>query len=111
MIFTVCILFVEWSVNSVDFGSRLKELRTNAGLTQAQLGNLIGVTKSVISYYELQERSPSPDVLIKLSQIFHVSTDYLLGIAARETVDISGLGHEDVLLIRNLAERLRRDSR
>ena len=95
----------------MDFGSRLKELRTNAGLTQAQLGNLIGVTKSVISYYELQERSPSPDVLIKLSQIFHVSTDYLLGIATRETVDISGLGHEDVLLIRNLAERLRRDSR
>ncbi len=34
----------------MDFGSRLKSLRTNAGLTQAQLGNLVGVTKSVISY-------------------------------------------------------------
>ena len=98
---------MEWGVNSVDFGSRLKSLRINAGLTQAQLGNLVGVTKSVISYYELQERSPSPDVLIKLSQIFHVSTDELLGVSKGESVDVSGLKQEDVLLIRNLVERLR----
>lgn len=82
-------------------------LRTNAGLTQAQLGNLVGVTKSVISYYELQERSPSPDVLIKLSQIFHVSTDELLGVSKGESVDVTGLKQEDVLLIRSLVERLR----
>ena len=82
-------------------------MRTNAGLTQAQLGNLVGVTKSVISYYELQERSPSPDVLIKLSQIFHVSTDELLGVSKGESVDVTGLKQEDVLLIRNLVERLR----
>lgn len=94
-------------MNSVDFGSRLKSLRTNAGLTQAQLGNLVGVTKSVISYYELQERSPSPDVLIKLSQIFHVSTDELLGVSKGKSVDVTGLKQEDVLLIRNLVERLR----
>ena len=91
----------------MDFGSRLKLLRINAGLTQAQLGNLVGVTKSVISYYELQERSPSPDVLIKLSQIFHVSTDELLGVSKGESVDVTGLKQEDVLLIRNLVERLR----
>ena len=91
----------------MDFGNRLKALRTSAGLTQAQLGNLVGVTKSVISYYELQERSPSPDVLIKLSQIFHVSTDELLGISKGESVDVTGLRQEDVLLIRNLVERLR----
>ena len=82
-------------------------MRTNAGLTQAQLGNLVGVTKSVISYYELQERSPSPDVLIKLSQISHVSTDELLGVSKGESVDVTGLKQEDVLLIRNLVERLR----
>ena len=82
-------------------------MRTKAGLTQAQLGNLVGVTKSVISYYELQERSPSPDVLIKLSQIFHVSTDELLGVSKGESVDVTGLKQEDVLLIRNLVERLR----
>lgn len=92
----------------VDFGEKLKELRTNAKLTQAQLGELIGVTKSIISFYELRERSPSPDVLIKLSRVFHVSTDYLLGLTDRDTVDVSGLDKEDVALIRSMAERLRR---
>lgn len=92
----------------MEFGKKLKELRKNKGLTQAQLGELIGVTKSVVSFYELQERSPSPDVLIKLSQVFHVSTDYLLGLSAKETVDVTGLEDEDVTLIRNMAERLRR---
>ena len=64
----------------MEFGQRLKELRKNAGLSQKQLGQLIGVTKSVISFYELQDRSPSPLVLVKLSGVFHVSTDYLLGL-------------------------------
>ena len=92
----------------MDFGKKLKELRLGAGYTQAQLGDLIGVTKSVISFYELQERSPSPDVLIKLSQIFHVSTDYLLGLTTKETIDISGLDIEDITLIRTMAARLRK---
>ena len=95
----------------MDFGKKLKELRVNAGLTQAQLGNMVGVTKSVISFYELQERSPSPDVLIRISQVFHVSTDYLLGLSAKETIDITGLDKDDVAIIRMMAERLRRDGR
>ena len=95
----------------MDFGRKLKELRMSAGLTQAQLGEMIGVTKSVISFYELQERSPSPDVLIKMSQVFHVSTDYLLGLSAKETTDITGLDKDDIAIIRTMAERLRRDGR
>ena len=93
----------------MDFGNRLRELRVAAGLTQAQLAAQIHVTKSVVSYYELQERSPSPEVLIKLSYVFHVSTDYLLGRDAADTVDITGLSREDVALVRALVERLRRD--
>ncbi|MBQ6325367.1 MAG: helix-turn-helix transcriptional regulator [Clostridia bacterium] len=95
----------------MDFGKKLRELRMSAGLTQAQLGDMIGVTKSVISFYELQERSPSPDVLVKLSQVFHVSTDYLLGLSAKETIDITGLDKDDIAIIRTMAERLRRDGR
>lgn len=50
----------------MEFHELLKQLRTEAGLTQKQLGERIGVTKSVISYYELQERIPSPDTLKRL---------------------------------------------
>lgn len=90
----------------MDFGSRLKELRTQAGLTQLQLAQRMGITKSVVSFYELQERMPSPEVLLKLAGIFHVSTDYLLGLDKRETIDVSGLSKEEVALLRALAARL-----
>ena len=108
MILAIGILSVDWSVVAVDFGQRLKELRVQAGMTQLQLAQRMGVTKSVVSFYELQERTPSPDILVKLSGIFKVSTDYLLGLDPRETIDISGLSREDIAIMRALAESLRR---
>lgn len=110
MILAIGILSVDWGVVAVDFGQRLKELRVQAGMTQLQLAQRMGVTKSVVSFYELQERTPSPDILVKLSGIFKVSTDYLLGLDPRETIDISGLSREDIAIMRALAESLRRKS-
>ena len=101
------IIFVEGSDEKVEFSNRLKELRTQAGLTQLQLAQRLGITKSVISFYELSERDPSPDVLIRLANIFHVSTDYLLGLDKKETLDISGIDKNDVAILRALAESLR----
>ena len=91
----------------MEFGKRLKELRTNAKLTQKQLAEMLGVTKSVVSFYELQERSPSPEVLIKLTEIFHVSADYLLDIRSDKTLDLTGISCDDVALLVALANRLR----
>ena len=85
----------------------LKDLRKNAGLTQQQLGSQIGVTKSVVSYYELQERIPSPEVLIKLAAVFHVSTDYLLGIEKSSVIDVSGLKDEDIRMLEQMASYMR----
>lgn len=97
----------------VDFGGILKELRLQAGMTQKDLASMVGVTKSVISYYELAERSPSPEILIKLAKIFHVSTDYLLGIDTKSTpmLDMSGLDEEDIALLRHVADTLRRKNK
>lgn len=69
----------------VDFGRKLRNLRLEAGLTQSELAKRLNVTKAVISYYELHEGSPSPEVLIKISSIFHVSTDFLLGLSQKNT--------------------------
>lgn len=102
---------MEWSVNLADFGSILKTLRKQAGLTQQQLAAQLGITKSVVSFYELQARSPSPEVLEKLAQIFHVSTDYLLGLDTRETIDVSGLDEKDISALRTLVNGLRRKGR
>ena len=92
----------------VDFGNNLKKMRLREGLTQARLAELLGVTKSVVSYYELHERTPSPEVLIKLASIFHVSADYLLGLDKKETVDLDGLDESDIATVRQLIATLRR---
>ena len=80
---------------------------SNIGLTQKQLAMQIGVTKSVISFYELQERIPSPAILVKLAAVFHVSTDYLLGIDHIERLDVSGLTKDDVKLVSQIRDSLR----
>ena len=90
------------------FGNKLKELRQQAGLTQKQLAEQLGVTKSVISFYERSERTPSPDVLRKLASVFHVSTDFLLDIDRVKRIDISGLDDNDIQLVSMLVDTLRK---
>ena len=92
----------------VDFGQKLRNLRLEAGMTQAELAQRLNITKAVISYYELHERCPSPEVLIKLASIFHVSTDYLLGISSRKMIDVSDLSEEEVHLLLSLIVILRK---
>ena len=91
----------------VDFGNNLKKLRIQEGLTQQQLADKLRITKSVVSYYELSQRCPSPEVLTKLASIFHVTTDYLLGLECSETVDLTGLDEEDIITVRRLVASLR----
>lgn len=95
----------------VNFGEKLRKLRTEAGMTQTDLAKRLNITKSVVSYYELQERTPSPDVLIQLADIFHVSTDYLLGINHKKMIDVSDLGEEDMHFLLITIETLRKKNR
>ena len=63
----------------MNLGSRIKELRTEKRMTQAELGRVIGVTKVSISGYENNTRQPDNSILLKLAGYFNVSMDYLLG--------------------------------
>lgn len=57
---------------------RLKELRENRNLTQAELAKLLKVSPSAIGMYEQGRRDPDSSTLKKLSVLFNVSVDYLL---------------------------------
>ena len=57
---------------------RLKELRENRNLTQAELAKLLKVSPSAIGMYEQGRRDPDSSTLKKLSVLFNVSIDYLL---------------------------------
>jgi len=60
-------------------GKNIKSLRTEKGWTQKELSEKLGVTIKTISYFELGERQPSRETLIKLAEIFGISVDRLLG--------------------------------
>ena len=62
-----------------DFPARLKELRKLSGLTQEQMGSIIGVSKYAIHLYEKGTNYPDAKGLIALAEHFHVSIDYLVG--------------------------------
>lgn len=93
----------------VDFGTKLKELRLQAGLTQKQLADRLWLSKATVSYYEQSLRYPSPEILVKLAGVFHVTTDYLLGIEGKkQTIDVTDLPDEDIEFLENAAQLLRR---
>lgn len=60
-------------------GDRIKEERIIRNITQQELGKLLGVSPSTIGMYEQNRRQPDGDTIVKLSEFFDVSTDYLLG--------------------------------
>lgn len=91
----------------INFGYRLKTLRLKKNLTQQQLAELLGVTKSVISAYENGTRYPAYDVLVKIARIFKVSTDYLLGVEMKHEIDTSGLTEEQINALTALIEAIR----
>jgi len=91
----------------VNFGDKLKALRISQKLTQQQLADRIGVAKSVVSYYESGDRYPSYDVLVRITHVFHTSTDYLLDIKKEKVIDVTGLSDEDIAVVRTVAEALK----
>ena len=64
----------------MKFKERLKELRTESGLSQQQLARLIGVSQKAIDFWEKGINEPKASYIIALSEFFAVSADYLLGL-------------------------------
>ena len=92
----------------VNFGLILKSLRIRDDMSQAQLAQKLGLTKSVISAYETGIRQPSYDVLIHIAGIFDVSTDYLLEVERKRDIDFSGLTPEETDALINLVKAMKK---
>lgn len=94
----------------IKIGEKLKELRKSKGWTQVQVAAKMGLTDSVISFYERQERAPSPEVLIKFAELYDVSTDYLLGVEKvnDQHLDVTGLSKREITILKEFIEILRK---
>ncbi len=64
--------------NQVEFGKRIKEQRNRAGMTQAELARKLNIGLVHMNSIENGRRGCSIDLILELSEIFDVSTDYLL---------------------------------
>lgn len=60
-------------------GSIIRSLRKQEGLTTEELGRKLKVTRNAISNYEANRRIPDMSILVKMSEIFDVSLEFLLG--------------------------------
>lgn len=90
---------------------RLRQLRTKNGLSQRAVARHLGVSPSIISGYETGERTPSTEVLLSLSYLYHCSTDYLLGresIPQKTLICGDGLSAKQVQLLNELVETMRK---
>ncbi|MGL4731284.1 MAG: helix-turn-helix domain-containing protein [Clostridium sp.] len=61
------------------FGIKLKELRIEKDITQAELGKIFNLSQRSISQYELEIRFPDELTIIAIADYFDVSTDFLFG--------------------------------
>lgn len=76
----------------MSFGAKLKKCRKDMSLSQKEFGQKIGVAESTVSLYESNKRFPDADTLKKISALFEVSLDYLLGNAPAKTVQQKTIG-------------------
>ena len=73
------------------FGDRVKQLREAHNYSQVQLATKLHVSKQAISNWENNNIMPSIEMLIKLADLFGVSTDFLLERDNRRLLDTTGL--------------------
>lgn len=86
---------------------QIRELRNIRGISQIQLANKLGVTKQSVSNWENDNILPSIEMLVKIANFFEVSTDYLLGLDNKRTLDVENLTENQISHIQLIVDDLR----
>ena len=69
-----------------SLAEKIKALRESAGLTQAEVARMLGISRSGVNAWEMGLSVPSTQYIVELAKKFDVSTDYLLGIESTSTI-------------------------
>ena len=68
---------IQTEVMNMDISERLQELRKKEGYSQEQVAEMLGLSRQAISKWESGQGKPEIDNIIKLTEIYHVSADYI----------------------------------
>lgn len=74
---------------------KIRILRERTNMTQSELAKRLSVTRSSVNAWESGLSVPTSVFIVELAKVFHVSTDYLLGLDSSEQIDLSGLSSEE----------------
>ena len=86
---------------------KVKKLREQKGLSQAELARQLGITRSSVDAWEMGISVPSTQYIVDLAGVFDISTDYLLGVDSSSTISVAGLTDSDILLVHSIIEHLK----
>lgn len=87
---------------------RIKVLREQNNLTQTELSKKLGITRSGVNAWEMGISIPSTQYIVEISNLFKVSTDYILGVNQSVTLDVSGLNDDDIQLLQQIVNHFRK---
>ena len=87
-----------------NFPERLKDLRDRLGYTQSDLAKKLSITRASVNAWEMGISAPSTSWLVELSNLFHVTTDYLWGLDDCITIRTNTLSDRAVTAILNTVE-------
>ncbi|MBQ7377741.1 MAG: helix-turn-helix transcriptional regulator [Clostridia bacterium] len=92
----------------LNIADRIKYLRDKVGMTQTDLAQRLGISRSAVNSWEMSLSSPSLQNIVEMTKIFHVNADYLLASSDRLTVDITDLKNEEREIVLRLIDCLKR---
>ncbi|MBQ3015482.1 MAG: helix-turn-helix transcriptional regulator [Clostridia bacterium] len=77
-----------------NIGDKIRYLRDKSGYTQTYLAKRLGISRSAVNSWEMSLSMPSVGNIVEMSNIFHVSTDYLLSNDEKIMLDITPLSND-----------------
>ncbi|MCL2488499.1 MAG: helix-turn-helix domain-containing protein [Oscillospiraceae bacterium] len=78
-------MYDEKTLRSI-FSKRLRQMRHVSNMTQKQVAQLLNLDRSTYAYYETEKTCPSFDTLLRMSRLFRVSVDYLIGATDQSSI-------------------------
>ena len=94
-----------------SLAEKIKALRESAGLTQAEVARMLGISRSGVNAWEMGLSVPSTQYIVELAKKFDVSTDYLLGIESTSTISVKGLSEKQVAVLLETIECFRESNK
>lgn len=82
----------------------IKQLRENAGFSQAVLAKKLNVTRSAVNAWEMGLSVPTTQYVVDMAKLFRVSTDYLLGLSNETTLILDGLDEQEKKILYSLID-------